>query len=66
MSDRLARFPRLTRAQVRVTYLAAQRMATEDGHAWSEVATPGVSTRAEELATSARTDQGRSRQHRGV
>ena len=39
---------------------------TEEGHAWWEVGTPEVSARAEVLAASARTDQGRSRQRRGV
>jgi 3D-(3,5/4)-trihydroxycyclohexane-1,2-dione acylhydrolase (decyclizing) len=39
---------------------------TEDGHAWWEVGTPEVSKRAEVLAASAKTAQGRSRQRRGV
>jgi 3D-(3,5/4)-trihydroxycyclohexane-1,2-dione acylhydrolase (decyclizing) len=39
---------------------------TEEGHAWWEVGTPEVSKRAEVLAASATTDQGRSRQRRGV
>ena len=39
---------------------------TEGGHAWWEIGTPQVSTRPEVLAASATTEQGRSRQRRGV
>jgi len=39
---------------------------TEDGHAWWEISTPEVSTRAEVLAAAAATEAGRSRQRRGV
>ena len=42
------------------------RAWTEDGHAWWEVGTPEVSTRAEVLAASTTSAQGRSRQRRGV
>jgi len=39
---------------------------TEEGHAWWEVGTPEVSSRPEVLAASARIEQGRKRQRRGV
>jgi 3D-(3,5/4)-trihydroxycyclohexane-1,2-dione acylhydrolase (decyclizing) len=39
---------------------------TEEGHAWWEVGTPEVSGRAEILDASAKIDQGRKRQRRGV
>jgi 3D-(3,5/4)-trihydroxycyclohexane-1,2-dione acylhydrolase (decyclizing) len=42
------------------------RAWTEEGHAWWEIGTPEVSTRAEVLAATATTEAGRSRQRRGV
>ena len=39
---------------------------TEEGHAWWEVGTPEVSKRTDVVAASAKTDQGRARQRRGV
>ena len=39
---------------------------TQEGHAWWEVTTPEVSSRADVLAASSATDQARSRQRRGV
>jgi 3D-(3,5/4)-trihydroxycyclohexane-1,2-dione acylhydrolase (decyclizing) len=42
------------------------RAWTEEGHAWWEVGTPQVSNRPEVVAASAESDQGRSRQRRGV